>query len=308
MIRRPPRSTLSSSSAASDVYKRQVSTQSTGVADPAMARTPQGRRVSTPPVRRAALGDQTNSPSVRAPAQAKPSQLAEEFQKQTEIEAACRWLITPEGESDREGPAEQGAKPGASKTMTDWAEAWLRGDEAQAPAAEDEVGGSSAGSEPQDRTQESGCPSPETKQSQAAARMLTPEFNEREWRNSYEVASDTVPVDQILSTHQNSPSDDEAVCGVEPQRTSNSSLTEVVTMDHTPCPDSPAVEAHREGHVSDLEPQALFEKLVGGTAERRDSETWSSIPPDEEYTVLVADVKEPTQTVEEPECCMCIVS
>eukprot|EP00658_Telonema_sp_P-2_P075124 TRINITY_DN64532_c0_g1_i1.p1 TRINITY_DN64532_c0_g1~~TRINITY_DN64532_c0_g1_i1.p1 ORF type:complete len:152 (-),score=51.84 TRINITY_DN64532_c0_g1_i1:300-755(-) len=30
MIRRPPRSTLSSSSAASDVYKRQVSTQSTG--------------------------------------------------------------------------------------------------------------------------------------------------------------------------------------------------------------------------------------------------------------------------------------
>eukprot|EP00826_Nyctotherus_ovalis_P014951 TRINITY_DN1420_c0_g1_i5.p1 TRINITY_DN1420_c0_g1~~TRINITY_DN1420_c0_g1_i5.p1 ORF type:complete len:130 (+),score=26.79 TRINITY_DN1420_c0_g1_i5:25-390(+) len=29
MIRRPPRSTLSSSSAASDVYKRQVSTQST---------------------------------------------------------------------------------------------------------------------------------------------------------------------------------------------------------------------------------------------------------------------------------------
>eukprot|EP00656_Telonema_subtile_P028005 TRINITY_DN3023_c0_g1_i8.p1 TRINITY_DN3023_c0_g1~~TRINITY_DN3023_c0_g1_i8.p1 ORF type:complete len:121 (-),score=9.53 TRINITY_DN3023_c0_g1_i8:283-645(-) len=32
MIRRPPRSTLSSSSAASDVYKRQVSTQSTGKA------------------------------------------------------------------------------------------------------------------------------------------------------------------------------------------------------------------------------------------------------------------------------------
>eukprot|EP00658_Telonema_sp_P-2_P018059 TRINITY_DN1706_c0_g1_i4.p1 TRINITY_DN1706_c0_g1~~TRINITY_DN1706_c0_g1_i4.p1 ORF type:complete len:101 (-),score=13.60 TRINITY_DN1706_c0_g1_i4:155-457(-) len=31
MIRRPPRSTLSSSSAASDVYKRQVSTQSTGI-------------------------------------------------------------------------------------------------------------------------------------------------------------------------------------------------------------------------------------------------------------------------------------
>eukprot|EP00658_Telonema_sp_P-2_P061223 TRINITY_DN49957_c0_g1_i1.p1 TRINITY_DN49957_c0_g1~~TRINITY_DN49957_c0_g1_i1.p1 ORF type:complete len:101 (+),score=24.11 TRINITY_DN49957_c0_g1_i1:96-398(+) len=34
MIRRPPRSTLSSSSAASDVYKRQVSTQSTGVTTP----------------------------------------------------------------------------------------------------------------------------------------------------------------------------------------------------------------------------------------------------------------------------------
>eukprot|EP00656_Telonema_subtile_P033597 TRINITY_DN3733_c0_g2_i2.p1 TRINITY_DN3733_c0_g2~~TRINITY_DN3733_c0_g2_i2.p1 ORF type:complete len:673 (-),score=199.77 TRINITY_DN3733_c0_g2_i2:508-2526(-) len=34
MIRRPPRSTLSSSSAASDVYKRQVSTQSTGVWQP----------------------------------------------------------------------------------------------------------------------------------------------------------------------------------------------------------------------------------------------------------------------------------
>eukprot|EP00656_Telonema_subtile_P015482 TRINITY_DN18120_c0_g1_i1.p1 TRINITY_DN18120_c0_g1~~TRINITY_DN18120_c0_g1_i1.p1 ORF type:complete len:276 (-),score=67.94 TRINITY_DN18120_c0_g1_i1:290-1117(-) len=33
MIRRPPRSTLSSSSAASDVYKRQVSTQSTGAAE-----------------------------------------------------------------------------------------------------------------------------------------------------------------------------------------------------------------------------------------------------------------------------------
>eukprot|EP00658_Telonema_sp_P-2_P084841 TRINITY_DN9531_c0_g1_i1.p1 TRINITY_DN9531_c0_g1~~TRINITY_DN9531_c0_g1_i1.p1 ORF type:complete len:427 (+),score=99.12 TRINITY_DN9531_c0_g1_i1:127-1407(+) len=33
MIRRPPRSTLSSSSAASDVYKRQVSTQSTGEVD-----------------------------------------------------------------------------------------------------------------------------------------------------------------------------------------------------------------------------------------------------------------------------------
>eukprot|EP00656_Telonema_subtile_P022125 TRINITY_DN231_c0_g1_i7.p1 TRINITY_DN231_c0_g1~~TRINITY_DN231_c0_g1_i7.p1 ORF type:complete len:206 (+),score=4.19 TRINITY_DN231_c0_g1_i7:52-669(+) len=36
MIRRPPRSTLSSSSAASDVYKRQVSTQSTGANDPDM--------------------------------------------------------------------------------------------------------------------------------------------------------------------------------------------------------------------------------------------------------------------------------
>eukprot|EP00658_Telonema_sp_P-2_P035859 TRINITY_DN2601_c0_g1_i3.p1 TRINITY_DN2601_c0_g1~~TRINITY_DN2601_c0_g1_i3.p1 ORF type:complete len:271 (-),score=72.31 TRINITY_DN2601_c0_g1_i3:140-952(-) len=34
MIRRPPRSTLSSSSAASDVYKRQVSTQSTGETKP----------------------------------------------------------------------------------------------------------------------------------------------------------------------------------------------------------------------------------------------------------------------------------
>eukprot|EP00656_Telonema_subtile_P024537 TRINITY_DN2674_c0_g1_i2.p1 TRINITY_DN2674_c0_g1~~TRINITY_DN2674_c0_g1_i2.p1 ORF type:complete len:149 (+),score=13.83 TRINITY_DN2674_c0_g1_i2:75-521(+) len=37
MIRRPPRSTLSSSSAASDVYKRQVSTQSTGFPSLAMA-------------------------------------------------------------------------------------------------------------------------------------------------------------------------------------------------------------------------------------------------------------------------------
>eukprot|EP00656_Telonema_subtile_P022625 TRINITY_DN2382_c0_g1_i4.p1 TRINITY_DN2382_c0_g1~~TRINITY_DN2382_c0_g1_i4.p1 ORF type:complete len:225 (+),score=66.67 TRINITY_DN2382_c0_g1_i4:88-762(+) len=37
MIRRPPRSTLSSSSAASDVYKRQVSTQSTGAQRIAMA-------------------------------------------------------------------------------------------------------------------------------------------------------------------------------------------------------------------------------------------------------------------------------
>eukprot|EP00656_Telonema_subtile_P028519 TRINITY_DN30_c0_g1_i3.p1 TRINITY_DN30_c0_g1~~TRINITY_DN30_c0_g1_i3.p1 ORF type:complete len:840 (-),score=167.69 TRINITY_DN30_c0_g1_i3:303-2822(-) len=36
MIRRPPRSTLSSSSAASDVYKRQVSTQSTGVSGATM--------------------------------------------------------------------------------------------------------------------------------------------------------------------------------------------------------------------------------------------------------------------------------
>eukprot|EP00656_Telonema_subtile_P031850 TRINITY_DN3488_c0_g1_i2.p1 TRINITY_DN3488_c0_g1~~TRINITY_DN3488_c0_g1_i2.p1 ORF type:complete len:345 (+),score=74.48 TRINITY_DN3488_c0_g1_i2:100-1134(+) len=41
MIRRPPRSTLSSSSAASDVYKRQVSTQSTGVfPTPTMAGIP----------------------------------------------------------------------------------------------------------------------------------------------------------------------------------------------------------------------------------------------------------------------------
>eukprot|EP00658_Telonema_sp_P-2_P011637 TRINITY_DN14447_c0_g1_i2.p1 TRINITY_DN14447_c0_g1~~TRINITY_DN14447_c0_g1_i2.p1 ORF type:complete len:492 (-),score=95.55 TRINITY_DN14447_c0_g1_i2:488-1963(-) len=38
MIRRPPRSTLSSSSAASDVYKRQVSTQSTGPRQLKMAR------------------------------------------------------------------------------------------------------------------------------------------------------------------------------------------------------------------------------------------------------------------------------
>eukprot|EP00658_Telonema_sp_P-2_P006958 TRINITY_DN12604_c0_g1_i2.p1 TRINITY_DN12604_c0_g1~~TRINITY_DN12604_c0_g1_i2.p1 ORF type:complete len:251 (+),score=76.17 TRINITY_DN12604_c0_g1_i2:136-888(+) len=37
MIRRPPRSTLSSSSAASDVYKRQVSTQSTGLPRSEMA-------------------------------------------------------------------------------------------------------------------------------------------------------------------------------------------------------------------------------------------------------------------------------
>eukprot|EP00656_Telonema_subtile_P019761 TRINITY_DN2096_c0_g1_i2.p1 TRINITY_DN2096_c0_g1~~TRINITY_DN2096_c0_g1_i2.p1 ORF type:complete len:135 (-),score=23.86 TRINITY_DN2096_c0_g1_i2:577-981(-) len=37
MTRRPPRSTLSSSSAASDVYKRQVSTQSTGFSTAAMA-------------------------------------------------------------------------------------------------------------------------------------------------------------------------------------------------------------------------------------------------------------------------------
>eukprot|EP00658_Telonema_sp_P-2_P047394 TRINITY_DN36054_c0_g1_i4.p1 TRINITY_DN36054_c0_g1~~TRINITY_DN36054_c0_g1_i4.p1 ORF type:complete len:483 (+),score=93.47 TRINITY_DN36054_c0_g1_i4:130-1578(+) len=41
MIRRPPRSTLSSSSAASDVYKRQVSTQSTG---PDSNRMPMDRR------------------------------------------------------------------------------------------------------------------------------------------------------------------------------------------------------------------------------------------------------------------------
>eukprot|EP00658_Telonema_sp_P-2_P013330 TRINITY_DN15050_c0_g1_i1.p1 TRINITY_DN15050_c0_g1~~TRINITY_DN15050_c0_g1_i1.p1 ORF type:complete len:675 (-),score=189.73 TRINITY_DN15050_c0_g1_i1:295-2319(-) len=40
MIRRPPRSTLSSSSAASDVYKRQVSTQSTGTHSFAMAGSP----------------------------------------------------------------------------------------------------------------------------------------------------------------------------------------------------------------------------------------------------------------------------
>eukprot|EP00656_Telonema_subtile_P024458 TRINITY_DN26694_c0_g1_i1.p1 TRINITY_DN26694_c0_g1~~TRINITY_DN26694_c0_g1_i1.p1 ORF type:complete len:317 (-),score=70.19 TRINITY_DN26694_c0_g1_i1:445-1395(-) len=39
MIRRPPRSTLSSSSAASDVYKRQVSTQSTGNFEKHIART-----------------------------------------------------------------------------------------------------------------------------------------------------------------------------------------------------------------------------------------------------------------------------
>eukprot|EP00656_Telonema_subtile_P045638 TRINITY_DN518_c0_g1_i1.p1 TRINITY_DN518_c0_g1~~TRINITY_DN518_c0_g1_i1.p1 ORF type:complete len:311 (+),score=46.71 TRINITY_DN518_c0_g1_i1:92-1024(+) len=38
MIRRPPRSTLSSSSAASDVYKRQVSTQSTGSRNEVMLR------------------------------------------------------------------------------------------------------------------------------------------------------------------------------------------------------------------------------------------------------------------------------
>eukprot|EP00658_Telonema_sp_P-2_P062848 TRINITY_DN5151_c0_g2_i3.p1 TRINITY_DN5151_c0_g2~~TRINITY_DN5151_c0_g2_i3.p1 ORF type:complete len:324 (+),score=75.60 TRINITY_DN5151_c0_g2_i3:99-1070(+) len=39
MIRRPPRSTLSSSSAASDVYKRQVSTQSTGRTSKTMSST-----------------------------------------------------------------------------------------------------------------------------------------------------------------------------------------------------------------------------------------------------------------------------
>eukprot|EP00658_Telonema_sp_P-2_P081703 TRINITY_DN8454_c0_g3_i5.p1 TRINITY_DN8454_c0_g3~~TRINITY_DN8454_c0_g3_i5.p1 ORF type:complete len:115 (-),score=30.33 TRINITY_DN8454_c0_g3_i5:489-833(-) len=42
MIRRPPRSTLSSSSAASDVYKRQVSTQSTGGQQAFMKRTCEG--------------------------------------------------------------------------------------------------------------------------------------------------------------------------------------------------------------------------------------------------------------------------
>eukprot|EP00658_Telonema_sp_P-2_P007388 TRINITY_DN12752_c0_g1_i4.p1 TRINITY_DN12752_c0_g1~~TRINITY_DN12752_c0_g1_i4.p1 ORF type:complete len:109 (-),score=31.40 TRINITY_DN12752_c0_g1_i4:454-780(-) len=41
MIRRPPRSTLSSSSAASDVYKRQVSTQSTGHSLAHMGGSPQ---------------------------------------------------------------------------------------------------------------------------------------------------------------------------------------------------------------------------------------------------------------------------
>eukprot|EP00656_Telonema_subtile_P057331 TRINITY_DN93_c0_g3_i2.p1 TRINITY_DN93_c0_g3~~TRINITY_DN93_c0_g3_i2.p1 ORF type:complete len:300 (-),score=96.18 TRINITY_DN93_c0_g3_i2:242-1141(-) len=40
MIRRPPRSTLSSSSAASDVYKRQVSTQSTGNKTKTMSLSP----------------------------------------------------------------------------------------------------------------------------------------------------------------------------------------------------------------------------------------------------------------------------
>eukprot|EP00658_Telonema_sp_P-2_P040964 TRINITY_DN29296_c0_g1_i3.p1 TRINITY_DN29296_c0_g1~~TRINITY_DN29296_c0_g1_i3.p1 ORF type:complete len:190 (+),score=53.35 TRINITY_DN29296_c0_g1_i3:77-646(+) len=44
MIRRPPRSTLSSSSAASDVYKRQVSTQSTG------KRALEDHAQSTPPL------------------------------------------------------------------------------------------------------------------------------------------------------------------------------------------------------------------------------------------------------------------
>eukprot|EP00658_Telonema_sp_P-2_P005756 TRINITY_DN12171_c0_g1_i1.p1 TRINITY_DN12171_c0_g1~~TRINITY_DN12171_c0_g1_i1.p1 ORF type:complete len:131 (-),score=24.08 TRINITY_DN12171_c0_g1_i1:349-741(-) len=44
MIRRPPRSTLSSSSAASDVYKRQVSTQSTGVAFNSMSPSPDGEK------------------------------------------------------------------------------------------------------------------------------------------------------------------------------------------------------------------------------------------------------------------------
>eukprot|EP00656_Telonema_subtile_P051361 TRINITY_DN6882_c0_g2_i1.p1 TRINITY_DN6882_c0_g2~~TRINITY_DN6882_c0_g2_i1.p1 ORF type:complete len:596 (-),score=146.23 TRINITY_DN6882_c0_g2_i1:160-1947(-) len=45
MIRRPPRSTLSSSSAASDVYKRQVSTQSTGASLVKMLRLAQTLRV-----------------------------------------------------------------------------------------------------------------------------------------------------------------------------------------------------------------------------------------------------------------------
>eukprot|EP00656_Telonema_subtile_P054510 TRINITY_DN8174_c0_g4_i1.p1 TRINITY_DN8174_c0_g4~~TRINITY_DN8174_c0_g4_i1.p1 ORF type:complete len:636 (+),score=131.56 TRINITY_DN8174_c0_g4_i1:97-2004(+) len=45
MIRRPPRSTLSSSSAASDVYKRQVSTQSTGTLHP-FAMSQAGMRLS----------------------------------------------------------------------------------------------------------------------------------------------------------------------------------------------------------------------------------------------------------------------
>eukprot|EP00657_Telonema_sp_P-1_P002090 TRINITY_DN14_c0_g1_i4.p1 TRINITY_DN14_c0_g1~~TRINITY_DN14_c0_g1_i4.p1 ORF type:complete len:119 (-),score=46.20 TRINITY_DN14_c0_g1_i4:81-437(-) len=43
MIRRPPRSTQSRSSAASDVYKRQVSTQSTG---PLTAQDRCGRRIA----------------------------------------------------------------------------------------------------------------------------------------------------------------------------------------------------------------------------------------------------------------------
>eukprot|EP00658_Telonema_sp_P-2_P020917 TRINITY_DN18300_c0_g1_i2.p1 TRINITY_DN18300_c0_g1~~TRINITY_DN18300_c0_g1_i2.p1 ORF type:complete len:293 (+),score=109.39 TRINITY_DN18300_c0_g1_i2:69-947(+) len=50
MIRRPPRSTLSSSSAASDVYKRQVSTQSTGVGRQAMATSTMEGCTSMPPV------------------------------------------------------------------------------------------------------------------------------------------------------------------------------------------------------------------------------------------------------------------
>eukprot|EP00657_Telonema_sp_P-1_P003957 TRINITY_DN1919_c0_g1_i2.p1 TRINITY_DN1919_c0_g1~~TRINITY_DN1919_c0_g1_i2.p1 ORF type:complete len:115 (+),score=14.82 TRINITY_DN1919_c0_g1_i2:124-468(+) len=42
MIRRPPRSTQSRSSAASDVYKRQVSTQSTGILTRFPSTTPLG--------------------------------------------------------------------------------------------------------------------------------------------------------------------------------------------------------------------------------------------------------------------------
>eukprot|EP00658_Telonema_sp_P-2_P041417 TRINITY_DN29617_c0_g1_i1.p2 TRINITY_DN29617_c0_g1~~TRINITY_DN29617_c0_g1_i1.p2 ORF type:complete len:209 (-),score=67.01 TRINITY_DN29617_c0_g1_i1:784-1410(-) len=45
MIRRPPRSTLSSSSAASDVYKRQVSTQSTGTVGRMECTHPEARSI-----------------------------------------------------------------------------------------------------------------------------------------------------------------------------------------------------------------------------------------------------------------------